>query len=68
MAPRKGPMDPDRYQMVDIKRRLALLEKNLGYKLDRRVRELVNSIVAEAITQRIIEIIEDEKRLKGLIG
>lgn len=64
----KGPMDPDRFQMKDIKRRIATLEKALGYKLDRRVRELVNSIVAEAITVRVIEIIEDQRRLKGLLG
>ncbi len=64
----KGPMDPDRFQMKDIKRRLALLETHLGYKLDRRVRELVNSIVAEVITIRVIEIIEDQRRQKGLLG
>ncbi len=27
-APRRGPMDPDRYQMKDIKRRITSLEKS----------------------------------------
>ncbi len=61
-------MDPDRYQMTDIKRRIATLEKALGYKLDRRVRELVNAVVAESVTKRIVALIEDEKRIKDLVG
>ncbi len=41
-------MDPDRFQMKDLKRRVAALEKDLlGYRFDRRVRRLIQMVRRE---------------------
>lgn len=33
MAPRQGTMDPDRFQMKDLKRRIAKLEKQNDHRV-----------------------------------
>ncbi len=40
-------MDPDRYQMRDLKRRIAFLEKAIGYKLDERIHSLARVLRQE---------------------
>ncbi len=63
---RPRQMDPDRFQMKDIKRRLAGLEKELGYKLDRRITSLVALLQKDvlALLARIVAIEDDRARGK----
>ncbi len=46
MSGKKGPMDPDRYQMVDLKRRLTKLEKAYDRQILRyqRLMERIHAI------------------------
>lgn len=53
-------MDPDRYQMKDIKRRLTRLEKSIDRQLARHQTVLVKLLALEAIA--------DHMAVEGLIG
>lgn len=51
---RKGPLDPDRFQMRDIKRRISQLEKQRGRDYDRIERLAKEVLMLKTILGRLL--------------